>query len=385
MAITYIKCGFYSGEEGAPFLLLPFTIYCEKKTAFSSSDWYFFSIFHFIDPSGPSCPPVQPRHTMPFRPVHTYVWALCLLLLLLPACAAQHPADTDDTAYASWGVYLGDNTSSHYSTLDQINRDNVQQLDVAWTYHAGDGDANGRTQIQCNPIIIDTVLYATSPTMKVLALHAATGEAIWTFDPFEAGAVQEGPGVNRGVVYAGWDWEEELEHRGEKPEPRILFTAGSKLFALDARTGQPLPSFGTNGTVDLREGLDRDVTGLSVQARTPGIIYKNLLIQGLTVSEGPASAPGHIRAFDVRTGEIAWIFHTIPHPGEVGHDTWPEDAGVGVGIGRRNSNIGGRNLNRAFSLLPARSSLPSTPAPANPFPALGRTARWICARGWIAT
>ncbi len=272
---------------------------------------------------------------------------LCLALCLLSACAAQNSADVQQTdAYTSWAVYLGDNTSSHYSILNQINRDNVAQLDVAWTYHTGDGDANGRTQIQCNPIIIDTVLYATSPRVKVLALHAATGEEIWTFDPFEAGAVQEGPGVNRGVVYWGGD----AEH-----EARILMTAGSKLFALDARTGQPVGSFGTEGSVDLHDGLDRDVTGLSVGARTPGIIYKNLLIQGTSVSEGPASAPGHIRAYDVRTGEIAWIFHTIPHPGEYGYETWPEDAYERIGGANAWSGLS-LDVERGIVFLPTGSA-----------------------------
>ncbi len=236
-------------------------------------------------------------------------------LLILAGCAAE------DDAYRTWEVYLGDNTSSQYSSLDQINRENVARLDVAWVYHAGDADTTGRTQIQCNPIVIDTVLYATSPKLKVFALHAATGAEIWTFDPFaEDTTVQEGPGVNRGVVY----W-------ADGDDARILFSAGSKLYALDARTGRPIPTFGAGGAVDLRDGLDRDVTGLFVAARTPGIVYRDLLIQGTSLSEGPATAPGHIRAYDVRTGRIRWIFHTIPHPGEFGYETWPEDAYERVG------------------------------------------------------
>jgi len=247
----------------------------------------------------------------------------CLLplILLLPACASPAPEAANDHAYTTWERYLGDATSSHYSALDQINTENVQQLQLAWTYHTGDADPEGRTQIQCNPIIIDSVLYATSPRVKVLALHAATGEEIWTFDPYSEGAeVPEGSGVNRGVVY----W-------ADGDDRRILFVAGSTLFALNADTGRPIPSFGNAGLVDLHDGLDRDVTGLFVTARTPGIIYKNLLIQGTSLSEGPVSAPGHIRAYDVRTGAIAWIFHTIPHPGEFGYETWPEDAYERVG------------------------------------------------------
>ena len=198
-----------------------------------------------------------------------------------------------------------------------INRQNVAELELAWTYSTADADSAGRTQIQCNPIIVDSMLFGTSPRLAVFALNAATGEEIWKFDPFEAGAVQEGRGINRGVVY----WTGDRSHAS-----RIMMVAGARLFALDANTGRPIEDFGDKGSVDLRQGLDRDVTGLSVTARTPGILYENLLIQGSSLSEGIQSAPGHIRAFDVRTGEIEWIFHTIPHPGEFGYDTWPEEA-----------------------------------------------------------
>ena len=145
-------------------------------------------------------------------------------LLLLAACGPPSP-DSGLTAsdYQTWSVYLGDATSSHYSTLDGINRSNVADLEVAWTYHTGDADSAGRSQIQCNPIIVDSVLFATSARLKVIALHAATGEEIWMFDPFEAGAVVEGPGINRGVVYLAGD---------ENHSARILMSAGARLFAL---------------------------------------------------------------------------------------------------------------------------------------------------------
>ena len=195
-------------------------------------------------------------------------------------------------------------------------------LEVAWVYTTGDADSMGRTQIQTNPIIIDSILYGVSPRIKIFALNAASGSPHWIFDPFASGAVAEGPSILRGVSY----WEGDGEHPS-----RILFTAGAKLFALNAHTGILIESFGKQGSVDLREGLGRDVTGLSVSARTPGIIYNNLLIQGTSLSEGPLTAPGHIRAYDVRSGEIVWIFHTIPHPGEYGYDTWPEDAYERIG------------------------------------------------------
>jgi quinoprotein glucose dehydrogenase len=233
--------------------------------------------------------------------------------LLWPALAA--PADQD------WRTHGGDPGHRQYSTLDQINRENVKKLAVAWTYSTGDAGADNRTQIQCHPIVVGSVLYATSPKLKVFALDAATGRELWVFDPFGAGATQSSLGVNRGVTY----WE-------EGDDRRILVTAGQRLFALDARTGKPVPTFGKNGSVSLLEGLDRDVTGLYVLSNTPGAIYKDLLILGTRVSEGPgASAPGHIRAYDVRTGKIRWIFHTIPQPGELGYDTWPKDAWRRIG------------------------------------------------------
>ncbi len=242
---------------------------------------------------------------------------ILLTVMTLCSCATDQYSTNTSDPYTDWAVYLGDATSSHYSTLDQINRSNVADLALAWTYNSGDADSTGRTQMQCNPIIVGSTLYATSPRLKAIALNAATGQEIWRFDPFEAGAVDEGRGINRGVSY----WAGDDQH-----EARILYSAGSRLFALNASTGEPIGAFGDEGSIDLREGMDRDVTGLSVAARTPGIIYKHLLIQGTSLSEGIRSAPGHIRAYDVRTGEQVWIFHTIPHPDEFGYDTWPPNA-----------------------------------------------------------
>ena len=271
--------------------------------------------------------------------------SLAAILLLLSACQSPQISPPSDS-YSSWSVYLGDPTSSHYSTLDEINRANVTQLEMAWIHHTGDTLEGGRTQIQCNPIIVDSVLYATSPRLKVLALHAATGASIWTFDPFEADTLLEGSGVNRGVAYWGGD---------EEHTARIFVTAGSKLFAIDAASGAPVTTFGAEGVVDLKEGLDRDVTGFALGARTPGIIYKNLLIQGTIVSEGARAAPGHIRAFDVRTGALEWIFHTIPHPGEYGYETWPEDAYLRSGGANAWSGLS-LDVERGIVFLPTGSA-----------------------------
>ncbi|MEM9325326.1 MAG: PQQ-binding-like beta-propeller repeat protein [Bacteroidota bacterium] len=255
-----------------------------------------------------------------------------VLMSLLAMWSCQVPVTeapasvTDNPAFSTWETYHGDPTASHFSSLSQINKENVSQLEVAWIFETGDKDE--RSEIQCNPIIIGRTLYASSPRTKVFALDAATGERQWIFDPFDGGPPS---GVNRGVVY----WTD-----GEGDE-RILFTAGPFLHALNATTGQLIESFGESGKVDMRQGLGRDVSDYYMIATTPGTIYKDLLILGSRVSEGKKAAPGHIRGFDVRTGQPQWIFHTIPHPGEYGYETWPEDAW---------KEVGGANAWAGFSL-----------------------------------
>jgi quinoprotein glucose dehydrogenase len=230
-----------------------------------------------------------------------------------------------------WPVYLGDAASTHYSKAKQITPRNVANLQVAWTYHSGDGRKDNRSQIQCNPLVIDGVLYGTTPALKLIALDAATGQELWRFDPFAGNPGGASAGVNRGVVF----WK-----NGD--DRRILFTADHYLYCVDARTGKLIDSFGKAGRVDIREGLSRPADTLFVISNTPGAIYENLLILGDRVSEGPGpSAPGHIRAYDVRTGAIVWTFHTIPHPGEPGYETWPPEAW---------KYIGGANVWTGFSI-----------------------------------
>ncbi len=219
--------------------------------------------------------------------------------------------------YKDWSWYLGDPGRNHYSTLDQINASNVHELEVAWTYRSGDARADNRSEMQSNPIVVDGVLYTTSPGVKVLALDAATGELIWSFDPFPELASNTRPQTrHRGVMY----W-------ADGNDRRILYTAGMHLYALNATNGAQITSFGDRGRVDLRTGLPRDTTNMFVRLRTPGAVYKDMVILGSRVPDGSVvSPPGDIRAFDVRTGEMRWIFHTIPQPGEYGYDTWPADA-----------------------------------------------------------
>lgn len=239
-------------------------------------------------------------------------WLAAALLLAL-LCA---PASLRGAAGADWAVYLGDSGGSHYSALDQITPANVSQLKPAWTYRTGQADPHDRSQIQCNPLVIDGVLYGTSPQLTLFAVNAATGEVLWRFDPFASGDSDGGRGLNRGLSW----WQEGTERR-------LMFSAGRFLHAIDPATGRMIPSFGQNGRVDLLTGLDRPTTGLYLAANTPGAIYRDLIIMPMRIGEGPGpAAPGHIRAFNVRTGQRAWIFHTIPHPGEKGYETWPKDA-----------------------------------------------------------
>jgi len=219
-------------------------------------------------------------------------------------------------AAIDWPVALGDGGQTHYSSLDQIDVSNVSRLQMAWTYRTGDASRENRSQIQCNPVIVDGVMYATTPMLKLVALDAATGREVWRFDPFENEKGNNALGVNRGVVV----WK-------SGSEKRVLYTAGPYLHAVDAGTGKLAMDFGVQGRVDIREGLDRPAKDQFVLGNTPGALYKDLLVLPTRVSEGPGpSSPGHIRAYDVRTGKLVWTFRTIPHPGEYGYETWPPDA-----------------------------------------------------------
>ncbi len=243
-------------------------------------------------------------------------------LLCLPLLASA--------ADSNWGTYLGDKASSHYSTLKQITPRNVAKLEVAWTFRAGGMDTNNRSQIQCNPLVIDGVLFGTTPDLQLFALDAATGRELWRFNPASVKGITKA-GVNRGLV-----------HWGTGAERRILYGNDRFLHAIDAATGQRIPSFGDGGSIDLKRDLGRDVSGLSVQSTTPGVVYGDLLIMGMRLGEGPApAAPGHIRAYDVRTGKLAWRFNSIPHPGEPGYETWPPNA---------YQYIGGVNVWTGFAL-----------------------------------
>ncbi len=227
------------------------------------------------------------------------------LLSALRLCAAPDPV----AAGRDWPAYLGDKSASHYSTLSQITPANVRQLQVAWTWQ-GNGARPDTSQIQCNPLILDGTMYATTAKMDLIALEASTGREIWRFEASDAN------GVNRGLAY----W-------ADGDDRRILYGNGHWLRAIDSRTGKLIDGFGVHGKVDLSEGLGRDVTGLAIQANTPGVIYGDLIIMSMRVGEGPApAAPGHVRAYDIRTGKLVWIFHAAPYPGEAHYDEWPPES-----------------------------------------------------------
>ncbi len=223
---------------------------------------------------------------------------ICSLLVasLLGACTlAERNAD--------WPVYLGDAGRRHYSTLDQITRDNVRQLELAWVYDAGELRGRGST-MYTSPLVIDGVLYGLSPKLVAFALNAATGVELWRFDPDLDGAAQ------RGLMW----WE----HDGDT---RLFYTAGRELLALNPSDGTPIESFGDHGRLDLTPGGDR--TG-SLSVTVPGIVFEDLIILGFSTSESANAFPGSVRAFSALDGELVWQFNTIPAPGEPGSETWAD-------------------------------------------------------------
>ena len=237
-----------------------------------------------------------------------------ILIFACFLCSAAAGQETATRQYLTWRDYAGSADSAQYSGLRQIQRTNVNRLQVAWVYATGDG-----AKYAFNPIVIDEWMYVLGKGNSVVALNAGTGKEVWAYSP--------GPDTriitNRGINY----WESK-----DRSDRRLLFASNHFLRAIDARTGKPVLSFGESGSVDLKAGLGRDPRTLSlVQSTTPGRVFEDLLILGSATNQGYGSAPGDIRAFDVRSGKVVWTFHTIPHPGEFGYETWPEDAWKSVG------------------------------------------------------
>ncbi len=225
---------------------------------------------------------------------------LCGLLLV----GGAHGADAD------WPTYGGDAAKTRHSALADINRGNVASLALAWTY---DTREKGDTQTQ--PIVVGRVMFGYTPTHKAFALDAATGKQLWLFD-----SGLEGVGANRGLM-----------HWSDGRDSRVYAAVDNFVYALDAATGKPVAAFGTQGRIDLRENLGRDPATQSVRLTSPGVVFRDLLIVGGRVSETLPASPGHIRAYDARSGALRWTFRTIPQRGEPGFETWPEDAWQYIG------------------------------------------------------
>ena len=252
--------------------------------------------------------------------------ALIAIVLAGLDLSAQTPARRDNR---DWPVYGGALENTHYSPLAQINNSNVKQLQVAWSF-----DTEETGGLQTSPIVVHGVLYGISPSQKIFAVDAATGKLKWKFD---SGIVGTQP--DRGLAY----WSS-----GNNQDQRIIVGVMNFVYELDAGTGQPVASFGDHGRVDLRENLGRDPLTVFVVLTSPALVYKDLLIVGGREPETLPAPPGDIRAYDVRTGKLRWTFHTIPHPGEFGYQTWPKDAWKSSGAA---NNWAGMSLDSKTGVL----------------------------------
>lgn len=253
-----------------------------------------------------------------------------------PAGSA-HVKRTPAQQQHDWPAYGGTAENNHYSSLAQINRTNVKQLAPAWSF-----DSQEEGGLQSTPIVVEGVLYGITPTQKVFALDAATGRLFWKFD-----SGIKGTQPDRGLAY----W-------AQGKDKRILVGVMNFVYALNAATGRPIASFGHHGRIDLRENLGRvPATSQSVDLTSPGIVYQDLLIVGGRNPETPPAPPGSIRAFDVRTGKLRWSFHTIPHPGEFGHDTWPRDAWKTAGAANNWAGMA-VDASRGIVYVPTGSAVP---------------------------
>lgn len=250
--------------------------------------------------------------------------------VVITLIAAQFSWRSQQTAEEEWPEYLGGPDRNHYSTLTQITPENVKNLQVAWSYSTPDSG-----QMQVNPIVVNGVLYGVTSSVQAFALDAATGKEIWRFgDPLKNWA-----STSRGVSY----WR-------EGNDERILHTMGPYLYAINAKTGKSIPSFGDNGKVDLHTGLPEIAKNKFMVSNTPGTIFEDLIVMPLRLSEGADAAPGDIRAFNVKTGELVWTFHTIPYPGEFGYETFPKQAYKNTNVGAAN-NWSGMSVDRKRGIL----------------------------------
>jgi quinoprotein glucose dehydrogenase len=224
-------------------------------------------------------------------------------------------------AQQEWPVYGGDAGNSRYSSLKQINRSNVTKLKVAWAYHTGDVSDGStipfRSAFEATPIVVDGVMYVTTPFSRLIALDPETGKELWAFDPKIEKESPRNLFINRGAAH----WTDGSLKR------IFLGTQDGRLFSIDAKTGKPDDAFGQAGWVDLRPGVADKFPGREYSMTSPAAIYRNLVICGAMTADGlPQGPAGDVRAFDAHTGKLAWTFHTVPRPGEFGNDTWEGDS-----------------------------------------------------------
>lgn len=224
------------------------------------------------------------------------------------AFSCSHPAGNEE----DWAAAGGNAGQTKFSGLTQVNKQNVAGLKEAWVYHSGNTSGN----VQCNPLVVDGVMYVTTPDQHLVAVNAVDGKEIWRFNP--ARNDEAFGAVNRGLAY----WR-------SGGDSRIIYSSGSYLNAVDVVTGKNIIGFGDKGRIHLSEGLERPADQMNIQAPAAPVIYKDLVIVGATTW----SADANISGFDVRTGERKWVFHTIPHPGEYGYDTWGDTSFYRKGAG----------------------------------------------------
>lgn len=291
----------------------------------------------------------------------TNKWLLFLSVSLMLACGPQQPT------YLTWAKTGGGSENLKYSALQQIDTTNYAKLSVAWVYHTENNDSTKFGPMECNPIVVNGVMYGVSPKLKLFAVNAATGKEIWTFNPADSAANKTwhrtSVNMNRGVAY----WEKENDKR-------IIYTVGPIVFCVNATTGKLVPSFGTDGGINLVNGLDRDPSKLFVAPTSPVMVYNNLFfVSGLVGEE----TPGHIRAFDVQTGKQQWIFHTIPYPQDKGYETWDDTTAY--------RHMGSTNSWAGFSLDEKRGILfAPTGNPTNDFYGGNRTGKGLYGNSLLA-
>jgi len=238
-------------------------------------------------------------------------------LAMLPGARLLPAASESPAGPWEWRSYSADAASTRHAPLDQVTTENVEHLEVAWELETLPEGARPQGSLQCNPIVVDGIMYVSGHGLHTHAIEAHTGKLIWSNKGFDTGRRRRrASGTSRGVTY----W-------ADGDERRIFAPVREHLFAIDARSGALIEDFGEGGAIDLTADLGRDLGEATVVSTTPAVVYEDLLITTSKPGEGPReAAPGHIRAYDCRTGKLRWIFHTIPHPGEFGYETWSKDS-----------------------------------------------------------